>query len=657
MGCGRFMGWVVLVLLLAPDAAPSQERPSAAALDSLVASELGARKIVGMVVGVVQSGDTLLLRAYGQADLEHEVPLNVDAVFQIASLTKQFTSVAVLQLAETGALDLDDDVRRYLPGLQTGGDTVRIRHLLNHTSGVPNVYEMTSWPSIRPLRGSRDEFRALEIAGVAEDSLDFAPGSDFHYSNTGYDLLGDVVEVVTGVSVEEHFRRTLFEPLGLERTSFCPWTRVVPDRARGYEPDSAGSHLENAWRQSQALLFTSGGICSTARDLLRWNASLHSGRVLHPWAYQAMTTPRGGASTYGFGLFVDDVVGHRRLRHNGYTPGFSAQLEHLPDDQLTVVVLANSPAAVVSLAEAIERRVLGLPARVVAVRPSGWIVRALAATADTASIHFRAMGGGIHVTAGAGAAYAHPDSVARGAYRLRAGFIGVGGSTTEGIGLLFAGDRELDGYGAFLVRGSGDYTVVRRTNGSDVSLIPWTASGAIAANGSNELEVEALGDRVLFRINGTKVAELPRERLGGANGVFGLRVGQGGDVHVSGIGSEAADSPSRSGSVAAVPQGQSEPTSSPDGSQIAFRGGEYPDVDIWAVRSDGTSPVQLTHDPAADHYPTWSPDGRRIAFVSNRSGDWMLYVMNADGSEVRALVTTSHLDDDPGPARVGRGAA
>jgi CubicO group peptidase (beta-lactamase class C family) len=337
-----------------------QAGPSAV-LDSLVGRELAARPIAGMVVAVVQDGDTLLLRSYGSADLEHRVPMSRDAVFQIASVTKQFTAAGVLRLVEDGRVHLDDDIRTYLPELDTQGHTVRIRELLNHTAGIPNLYEMTSWPRIRPLRLLRPEAREMEMAGVAEDSLDFPPGSEYHYSNTGYDLLGDMMEEVTGETVERYLRRVLFEPLGLHHTSFCPWKRILPHRAWGYEPDSTLTHLENARRQSQGILFTSGGICSTVGDLLRWNAALHGGTALSGESYAAMTTPEGAAETYGYGLFVDPLEGHPRIRHNGYTPGFSTQLEYYPRDRLSIAILANSPSAVQTLAENLARAVLGMP--------------------------------------------------------------------------------------------------------------------------------------------------------------------------------------------------------------------------------------------------------------------------------------------------------
>lgn len=531
---------LVLLVLLVPTAGRAQ-RLMGAVIDSLARAEFHARPMAGLQVAVVRGDDTLFLHSYGFADLEQRVPLGRDGVFQVASLTKQFTAAAVLRLVEAGRIGLDDDIHRYLPELDTQGRVVRIRQMLHHTSGIPNIYEMTSWPRIRPLRVSRTRLRALEMAGVAEDSLDFEPGTRFHYSNTGYDLLGDVIEKVTGESVGTFFDHELFQPLRLEHTSFCPWTRIILHRAWGYTPDSAGTGLENAWRQSQSVLFTSGGICSTVGDLLRWNDALHHGRVLDPASYRAMTTPGRYAGTYGFGLYVDSLGGHRRIRHNGSTPGFSSQLEYYPDDSLSIVVLANSPAKVAGLAEAIARTVFGLPAASAPVRPEGWKVRPLDPGADTATINFRPMGAGVHVTGGAGAFYFHPDSVAVGSFTLRATLIEYGTPDPDaGRGLVFAG-RGLEGtdgrYLAFLVRRPGEFALVRYCGGRPRMVVPWTVSPAVRVSGSgtNTLAVTVSETAVVLSINGVQVRRLSPEEAGDTDGVVGLWVGPDDSVHIDGF--------------------------------------------------------------------------------------------------------------------------
>lgn len=529
---------------LAPTPGVAQ-RATAAVIDSLSSAEFHARPMAGLQVVVVRGSDTLFEHSYGYADLEHHVPLGGDGVFQVASVTKEFTAAAVLKLVEAGRVGLDDDVRRYLPELDTQGHIVRIREMLDHTSGIPNLYEMTSWPRIRPLRLPRARIRELEMAGTAEDSLDFAPGTHFHYSNTGYDLLGDVIEKVTGQDVATFFRHELFEPLGLEHTSFCPWTRIIPNRVRGYEPDSSGTALENAWRQSQSVLFTSGGICSTASDLLAWNDALHNGRVLSPASYEAMTTPAKNAGSYGYGIYVNRVGGHRRLEHNGSTPGYATQLEYYPDDDLGVVVLANSPAKVAGLAESIGRAVLGLPPAEGPVRPKGWKVRALEASVDTTAINFETMGAGMHVTGGPGALYYDPNNVGTGSYVLQAALIEYGSPDPDGgRGLLFGG-RGLTAsqgrYLAFLVRRPGEYALVRSTGGPGGTpelIVPWTPSPAVRVTGSgrNSLSVRVSGSRVVLSINDIEVRTLGRDEVGDTDGVVGLWMGADDSVHIAGFG-------------------------------------------------------------------------------------------------------------------------
>ncbi len=531
-----------LILVFAPRVGSAQNTHTAA-IDSMVQAELHARPIAGMVVGVVQGEDTLFLKAYGKADLENGSPMSEDGVFRIASLTKQFTAAAVLELVEQGRVALDDDIRTYLPDLDTQGRVLRIRQLLNHTSGVRNVYELAAWSRIRPLRLPRAETRKLVLQGLAEEGLDFEPGTDFHYSNTGYDLLGDMIEKVTGTDLGSFFRTELLEPLGMDHTSMCPWPRVIPHRVRGYEPD--GGTLTNAFRISQGVLFASGGLCSDARDLLRWNAALHGGRVLSPESYRAMTTPEGASTTYGYGLFINTLQGHRVIRHNGSVPGFASQLEYYPDDSLSIVVLANSPAMVGMLASDIALNVLGLPPRRPAVRPDGWKVVALQPGADTTAINFRTMMAGVHVTAGPGALYFNPDSAAVGDYTVAGTFIGLADPDPDyGHGILLAG-RSLEtseaAYLRFVVRGSGEYALIRHAHGSDEALIPWTEAAAIHhkrphANAANALAAQVERGTLHLQINDEEVAALPLGSVGPSDGIIGLWVGDGDDVHIDGFG-------------------------------------------------------------------------------------------------------------------------
>lgn len=517
--------------------------PLRSTLDSLVRAEIEANRVAGMTVGVVRGEDTLLLRGYGHADLEHRVPATSETVYQIASLTKQFTAAAVLRLVAEDRLDLDDALDRFDTGFPTRGRTVLIRQLLNHTSGVPDYYDLPGWPEIRPLRLEHDEGRDAMVGLVAAEPFDFEPGTEVRYSNAGYDLLGDIVEIVSETDYWTFLRRELFEPLGLERTSGCPWPEVIRHRARGYVVED--SVHRNAHRISQSILFGSGSLCSTARDLLAWTRLLHDGRVLPPELYHHMTTPEGAASGWGYGLEVKEVEGHRVLRHNGYAMGFASQLEYFPADELSVAVLANTPARVAGLAEALARATLGLPPSPEPVFPEGWVVRTPAGRDPGEAVFFRRMGQGVHVTAGPTAVYFHPDSTVRGAFRVSGSFWQAGDpSPEEGHGIVLGvGQRPgmPPAYVYFLVRGDGRFAVGRAVGGAMEPLIDWRRHEAVperppGLSARTELAVEAGAGSVRFLVEGREVARVDRSRLPPVDGVYGFRIGRDDDIHVADFG-------------------------------------------------------------------------------------------------------------------------
>lgn len=548
-------GTFLLVVLLCSPRPPGLQgqapRARDAVLDSLVDAEIQRRQpFAGLQLVVAQDGEIRYRRNHGFADLEHEVPMSPDVVFQIASITKEFTAAAILKLVEEGRISLDDDIRDYVPDVDTEGLVVRIRHLLNHTSGIPDIYELEAWPDIRPLRLDRSGTRERVLSAAADQGMDFEPGTDWKYSNTGYDLLGDVIGIVSGTDVPSYFRQILFEPLGLDHTSFCPWSRIIPGRARGYEPD--GDSLVNAFRQSQGVLFTSGGICSTVDDLIEWNLALHRGRVLRPETYQRMITPEGPTHSYGFGISVGDLDGHPHLGHNGYINGYSSQLEYFPDDGLSIAILTNTPAAVGGLAEDIARSILGLPPRPAAVRPQGWRVRTVPAGADTAALDFRTMGPGVHVTGGPGALYFDPDSVAGSPYKVGATFVQMADpDPDEGQGLVLAGhglDAPDAEYLRFLVRGAGEYALTRHREGVEEFLIPWSSHPAIREKtqvgvATNALQASVSDGQLALSANEEilQTLELP-DGIDGA-GVLGLWIGAGSDVHVDGFHMEVPPPP------------------------------------------------------------------------------------------------------------------
>jgi CubicO group peptidase (beta-lactamase class C family) len=366
-------------LLLAVATAPALAQSRAALvarLDSIANAPVKAGNVAGLAVAVVKGRDTLLMRGYGFADLENRVPVTPKTVFRIGSITKQFTSSAVMQLVEQGKIGLDDDITKYLPNIPTHGRRVLVRHLLNHTSGIPSYTDVgPQFGRVMRMDLAHDSLLAI----VADDSLMFDPGSHFYYNNTGYYILGMLLEKVTGSPYGEYLAKQLFTPLGLKGTTYCDTKRLIPNRAQGYDRGRDG--FTNADYISMNLPYAAGSLCSTVEDLVSWTNQLAMGKVVSAASYREMTTPvrftTGRPMTYGYGLSSDTIGAHRVISHGGGINGFVSQLTFLPQDSLVVSVLTNTAAATASIvADALVRTVIGAP--IVAQAPP----KDLALTAD-----------------------------------------------------------------------------------------------------------------------------------------------------------------------------------------------------------------------------------------------------------------------------------
>lgn len=353
--------------------------------DSLAEQQISDGLTAGLSVAVVRGSDTLVWKGWGQADLELDVPATPETVYRVASITKQFTAALILKLNAAGTLSLEDPVTRWveLPGAwRSEGTPIKLRHLLSHTSGIPSFTEAEGFGYRERLDLTHDDVLDL----VREDSLHFPPGTFFSYSNTGYQLLGMVVEEVTGRHYEAVLRDSLLAPLGLDRTRYCWEAPLIENRAEGYtRSDSVPGlgkldvpRLVNAPYVSMKVPFSGGSLCSTVGDLVAWTQALHDGAVIPDSLLEEMTREarimNAWGAGYGFGLGVTDVHGHRRLAHGGRIDGFRALISHYPEgegmgDDLTVAVLANAEGAGVGPMEAaLARAALGLPAPEVADR-------------------------------------------------------------------------------------------------------------------------------------------------------------------------------------------------------------------------------------------------------------------------------------------------
>jgi CubicO group peptidase (beta-lactamase class C family) len=328
-----------------------------ARIDALVASYLAAHPAVGVGVAVEQRGQTLLAKGYGLADREAKVPVATDTVFAIGSMSKQFTAAAIFTLIEDGKLTLDDDARTHLPDLGLE-HPLRVRNLLHHVSGLHEYLEGVSPDAVfKPIAPSD------LVARFKSLPLDFAPGDEWAYSNSGFFVLGLLVEKLSGRSYADYVRERFFEPLGLAHTSYCD--PAEKGRAQGYLGQADGT-LQRTPDLDMSWAFAAGAICSTPLDVLTWNRALHGGRVVRPESLEVMTHAAtlndGTVTTYGTGLFVDTVNGHRHVEHGGDTLTFTSQLGYYPDECLSIAITANTERSTFDrfgLERAIARLVFG----------------------------------------------------------------------------------------------------------------------------------------------------------------------------------------------------------------------------------------------------------------------------------------------------------
>jgi CubicO group peptidase (beta-lactamase class C family) len=313
------------------------------AVDDLLSAEIQKRHLPGVSVAVVCDGQIVKTAACGFADLELRVPTTPKTVFQIQSITKTFTSAAILLLADERKLSLDDPIANYLEGTPVSWTNITIRHLLTHTSGIKDfINEPTA--SLRIEVSEEDVLRA-----TAPRPLNFQPGERYAYSNTNYHLLAMIIRKLTGKWYGDFLRERIFLPLGMTNTRPVSLSALVTNRASGYFWTGLG-YRKGDFIAESILSYGGGGILSTAPDMALWAQALMSGRILKPEALTQAWTPArlndGTTSGYGLGWGIGRVAGHREMQHSGaHATGFSSFLAIYPDDHLAVVVLLNRGSA------------------------------------------------------------------------------------------------------------------------------------------------------------------------------------------------------------------------------------------------------------------------------------------------------------------------
>ena len=342
----RIRSCLASALLLGVTATAAVAQGNRAALvsrvDSIAGSGVIENRAVGIVAAVVRGNDTLLMKGYGKADVEWNVPMPVDAVFEIGSITKQFTAAAILQLRDEGKLSLDDPITKWLPDFNTRGNTITLRRLLDHTSGMVGLTEMPEFGLlVNNPRWPRDSAYAL----INRTPFQFRTGEAQIYNNSAFWLLGLIVEKASGMTYEDYVEKKIFEPLGMRRSMYCNSSEDIPRRAHGYAVQQG--RVRRAPTNVHTWPFSAGSLCSTAGDLVTWLKALHGGKVLSPKSYAEMITPAklndGTVLGYGMGLAVaKDSRGLNAIGHGGGIAGFVTEATWYPDAQAAVVVLMNS---------------------------------------------------------------------------------------------------------------------------------------------------------------------------------------------------------------------------------------------------------------------------------------------------------------------------
>jgi CubicO group peptidase (beta-lactamase class C family) len=332
MHFGRTLASLVFVV-----AASAGAQAPLARVDSLVAAEMQRQRIPGVAVAIVRQGEVTLARGYGQANIEHMVPVTDQTIFQSGSLGKMFTATAVMLQVEDGKLALSDPITKFFPGAPETWRAITVRHLLTHTSGIPD-YTTDAFDYRKDY--SEDDLAKLAFA----QTLEFPAGARWNYSNTGFALLGFIVRRVSGKFYGDVLVERVFTPSGMSTSRVITEADIVPHRAAGYRLE--GGVLKNQeWVSPVTNTTADGSLYFSLRDMLAWEAAVRRRAILKPESWQTILTPvtlnSGKTYPYGFGWFVDVRGGQPYQSHGGSWQGFRTQFSRFIGDDLSVIVLAN----------------------------------------------------------------------------------------------------------------------------------------------------------------------------------------------------------------------------------------------------------------------------------------------------------------------------
>ena len=345
--CGAYFALALFALILSAAVIPVTSARSQRAgdeVDSYIAAQLREQHIPGLALAVIRDGRVVKSQGYGLADIELNVPVTADTVFQLGSIGKQFTAAAILMLAEDGKLSLDDKITHYFPAAAPKWNAITIRHFLNHTSGLADYTDdkYIAPGGLTPLHQELTDEETLRRFTTLP--FDFRPGEKWSYCNTGYAILGFLIQKVSGQSYGDFLEARVFKPLGMGATRVISESDIIPNRAAGYILEK--NEIKNQrWVSPHWNTLADGALYSTAADMTKWDAAITNGALLKPASYAQMWTPAplndGKTYPYGFAWDLIEINCHRLQEHGGAWQGFTAHYARYPDDHLSVIVLTN----------------------------------------------------------------------------------------------------------------------------------------------------------------------------------------------------------------------------------------------------------------------------------------------------------------------------
>jgi len=329
---------IVLLICLLLFGITSQGKNPKKQIDNLL-KESYSKDSPGIVVMVKKSGKEIYKKAFGMSDTELDIPMKTDMVFQIGSVTKQFTAVSILMLMEQRKLNLDDDITKFIEDYPTNGNKITIHHLLTHTSGIKDFSDLDDWDTFK-----MNDYKLIDLINIFKNEpINFKPGEGHQYCNSGYILLGSIIEKISGQTYENFIVENIFKPLEMTNSYYGNKNREIENRVTGYQKKDDTVVKSNLW--SMSIAYAAGALMSTAEDLSIWNQALIENKLISneslKKAYTNYTLNNGDKIGYGYGWFIEEMHGTPNFWHGGHIAGFITWEMYFPEDDVYIAILSN----------------------------------------------------------------------------------------------------------------------------------------------------------------------------------------------------------------------------------------------------------------------------------------------------------------------------